>query len=150
MDRPRRDSRQRNGITVRGLPQPTFTTKSAQSRHSKHRHSGAPHIFTISVRYFGSRAAISLPFSAISSALGFGGGDVRPSTGNPTARKNSSCPAGVHIQSIRAVLSDTFLNACGALAGTLTIDPNARYCHLFPSKKNPVRVRPVPGLSIRG
>jgi hypothetical protein len=31
MDRPRRDSRQHNGITVRGLPQPTFATKSAIS-----------------------------------------------------------------------------------------------------------------------
>ena len=82
----------------------------------------APHIFTISVRYFGSSAAISLLFSAICSGVDFGGGDVRPSTGNPTARKNSSCPAGVHMQSIRAVLPDTFLNACGALAGTLTVD----------------------------
>jgi hypothetical protein len=32
---------------------------------------GAPHIFTIAVRYFGSNAAISLPFSAISSGVGF-------------------------------------------------------------------------------
>jgi hypothetical protein len=31
MDRPRRDSRQHNGITVRGLPQPTFATKSANN-----------------------------------------------------------------------------------------------------------------------
>src|SRR6476620_11076086 len=29
MDRPRRDSRQHNGITLRGLSQPTFATKSA-------------------------------------------------------------------------------------------------------------------------
>src|SRR5258708_19554521 len=35
MDRPRRDSRQHNGITVRGLPQPTFATKSAKN--------GSPH-----------------------------------------------------------------------------------------------------------
>jgi hypothetical protein len=31
MDRPRRESRQHNGITVRGLSQPTFATKSALS-----------------------------------------------------------------------------------------------------------------------
>jgi hypothetical protein len=31
MDRPRRDSRQHNGITVRRLSQPTFATKSAKS-----------------------------------------------------------------------------------------------------------------------
>jgi hypothetical protein len=34
MDRPRRDSRQHNGITVRGLSQLTFATKSATSSHS--------------------------------------------------------------------------------------------------------------------
>jgi len=33
MDRPHRESRQRNGITVRHLPQPTFATKSARSWH---------------------------------------------------------------------------------------------------------------------
>src|SRR5215207_420018 len=31
MDRPRRESRQHNGITVRGLSQPTFATKSART-----------------------------------------------------------------------------------------------------------------------
>jgi hypothetical protein len=31
MNRPRRDSRQHNGITLRGLSQPTFATKSAQN-----------------------------------------------------------------------------------------------------------------------
>jgi len=31
MDRPRRDSRQHNGITLRGLSQPTSATKSARS-----------------------------------------------------------------------------------------------------------------------
>src|SRR5258705_8623388 len=35
MDRPRRDSRQHNGITVCGLSQPTFATKSAQSGRSR-------------------------------------------------------------------------------------------------------------------
>jgi len=35
MDRPRRDSRQQNGITVRGLSQPTFATKSALSGHDE-------------------------------------------------------------------------------------------------------------------
>src|ERR1700722_9247807 len=33
MDRPHRESRQHNGITVLGLPQPTFTTKSALFGH---------------------------------------------------------------------------------------------------------------------
>jgi hypothetical protein len=33
MDRPRRDSRQHNGITLRGPSQPTFATKSALSRN---------------------------------------------------------------------------------------------------------------------
>jgi hypothetical protein len=37
MDRPRRDSRQHNGITLRRLSQLTFTTKSAQSRHAERR-----------------------------------------------------------------------------------------------------------------
>jgi len=32
MDRPRSDSRQHNGITVRDLSQQTFTTKSSESR----------------------------------------------------------------------------------------------------------------------
>src|SRR5450756_2131554 len=35
MDRPRRDSRQHYGIMLRGLPQPTFATKSALSRHGR-------------------------------------------------------------------------------------------------------------------
>src|SRR5439155_6181265 len=62
-----------------------FNTIGAKRTFQTSAGSGAPHIFTISVRYFGSSAAISLPFSAISSGVGFGGGDVRPSTGNPTA-----------------------------------------------------------------
>jgi len=33
MDRPRRDSRQHNGIIIRGLSQPTFATKSALYGH---------------------------------------------------------------------------------------------------------------------
>ena len=33
MDRPRRDSRHHNGITLRGVSQPTFATKSATSGH---------------------------------------------------------------------------------------------------------------------
>jgi hypothetical protein len=33
MDRPHRDSRQHNGITLVGSPQLTFATKSALSRH---------------------------------------------------------------------------------------------------------------------
>jgi len=35
MDRPRRDSPQHNGITVRGLSQPTSATKSATNRHGE-------------------------------------------------------------------------------------------------------------------
>jgi hypothetical protein len=35
MDRPHRDSRQQNGIMLRGLSQPTFATKSANRRHRK-------------------------------------------------------------------------------------------------------------------
>src|SRR5438105_14425849 len=35
MGRPRRDSRQQNGITLRGLSQPTFATKSAHLRHAE-------------------------------------------------------------------------------------------------------------------
>src|SRR5882724_4528126 len=77
------------------------------------------HAFTISVRYFGSSASMSLPLSACSSLVGLGCGDVRLSTGMPTAMKNSSCPAGVHMHSMWAVVPDTFLKACGALAGTL-------------------------------
>src|SRR6185436_834040 len=34
MDRPRRDSRHHNGITLRGVSQPTFATKSARTGHS--------------------------------------------------------------------------------------------------------------------
>jgi hypothetical protein len=34
MDRPRRDSRQHNGITLRGLSQLTFATKSALFGHA--------------------------------------------------------------------------------------------------------------------
>jgi hypothetical protein len=33
MPRPRRDSRQQDGIIVRRTPQPTFATKSTQLRH---------------------------------------------------------------------------------------------------------------------
>src|SRR5271168_1739285 len=54
------------------------------------------HGATISVRYLGSSAARSLRFSATSLSLAFGGGDVRLSTGKPTAINNSSCPAGAH------------------------------------------------------
>ena len=35
MDRPRRDSRQHDGITVRGMSQPTFATKSAPNGHRR-------------------------------------------------------------------------------------------------------------------
>jgi hypothetical protein len=35
MDQPRRDSRQHNGITLPGLSQPTFATKSARNGHTE-------------------------------------------------------------------------------------------------------------------
>jgi hypothetical protein len=35
MVRPRRDSRQHNGITIRGLSQLTFATKSAKGRRAR-------------------------------------------------------------------------------------------------------------------
>src|ERR1700721_865017 len=37
MDRPHRESRQYNGIMVRGLSKPTFATKSAPLRHASRR-----------------------------------------------------------------------------------------------------------------
>src|SRR5271169_2458624 len=78
---------------------------------------------TISVRYLGSSVSSSLRLLACSSGLGFGGDEVRLSTGMPMAMNNSSCPAGVHTQSIWTVLSDMFLNWWGAFAGMLTVDP---------------------------
>src|SRR3712207_4879231 len=50
-----------------------------------------------------------------------GGAAVRPSTGTPTVRKNSSCPAGEHTHSSRAGRSEALANECGALAGMLTV-----------------------------
>src|SRR6266478_9932488 len=68
-----------------------------------------------SVRYLAESALARWMRSARSSLLSCGGGAVRLSTGSPTAMKNSSCPAGVHMQSRRAGLSDMFLNEWGAL-----------------------------------
>jgi hypothetical protein len=44
MNRPRRDSRQCNGITLKAMPQATFATKSARSGHEAGRldYSGKP------------------------------------------------------------------------------------------------------------
>jgi hypothetical protein len=79
--------------------------------------------FTISVRYFG-RSAIIFAFISASAALsGLGGGVVRVATGTPTARKNSSCPAGEQMQSNRAGFWEAFVKKCGALAGMLIVSP---------------------------
>src|SRR6478735_1576382 len=56
MDRPRRESRQHNGITLRGLSQPTFATKSANSRLP--RGVGIPSNPSYSVPWVGLRAMV--------------------------------------------------------------------------------------------
>jgi hypothetical protein len=52
-----------------------------------------------------------------------GSGAIRLLTGSLTDTKNSSCPAGVHMQSRRAGLSDVFLKKGGALAAMFTVEP---------------------------
>ena len=79
--------------------------------------------FIISVRYFG-RSAIVLAILSASAALpGLGGGVVRVATGTPSARNNSSCPAGEQMQSNRAGSLEAFVKEWGALAGILTVPP---------------------------
>src|ERR1700736_427050 len=73
-----------------------------------------------SVRYFAASALARWTRSACSAGLSLGGGAVRLSTGSPIAMKNSSWPAGVHMQSRRAGLSDFFFKECGAFAGVVT------------------------------
>lgn len=73
--------------------------------------------FSISVRHLGASSCASLRFSTISASLALGGSSLRLATGMPTAVKNSSWPAGVHMQSMWAVLPDTFLNWWGAWPG---------------------------------
>src|SRR5205085_2008391 len=63
-----------------------------------------------SVRYreaSASALALSVVWVASSS---FGGGAVRLATGEPTAMKNSSCPAGEHMQRSRADRSEELRN----------------------------------------
>jgi hypothetical protein len=63
-----------------------------------------------SVRYFAESDFARCMRSACSSLFSEGGGAVRLPTGSPTAMKNSSCPAGVHMQRRRAGSFDLFLN----------------------------------------
>ena len=67
------------------------------------------------MRYFGASALIVLIRSSICALSSLGGGDVRLANGSPTARKNSSSPAGAARQSRCAGPPDAFLNAWGAL-----------------------------------
>ena len=55
--------------------------------------------FSNSVRYFGASALIVLIRSSICALSSSGGGDARLANGSPTARKNSSSPAGAARQS---------------------------------------------------
>jgi hypothetical protein len=64
-------------------------------------------------------------------ASGLGAGAVRLATGTPTAVKNSSCPGGEHRHNSRAGRWLLLRNACGALAGMLTVSP-ARTTDLMP------------------
>jgi len=67
------------------------------------------YVFTISVRYFG-RSAMAFAIIAAAAALSsLGGGIVRVATGTPTARNNSSCPAGEQMQSNRAGSLEAFV-----------------------------------------
>src|SRR6516162_5625689 len=93
-------------------------------RHVEHPHTKS------SVLYFVERAFARCMRSARSALLRFGGGAVRLSTTSPTSMKNSSCPAGVHMQSRRAGLSELFLKAWGAFAGMFTVDPALALCAL--------------------
>ena len=56
-----------------------------------------------------------------SSSLSTGGGEVREATRSPNSAKNRSRPAGAAVHKSRAGTSPTLRNACGALAGTLTV-----------------------------
>jgi len=89
--------------------------------------------FTISVRYLGRSARIFFIVAAWAAGLGLGAGIVRPVTGIPTARKNSSCPAGEQMQSNRAGCWEALVKKCGALAGMLTLSP-ARMIDFLPRK----------------
>ena len=55
----------------------------------------------ISVRKFGASCAAFSKNDCFSSSLIFGAGAVRLATGVPTTSQNSSCIAGVHMQSMR-------------------------------------------------
>ena len=58
--------------------------------------------FKSSVRNFGAKASAFFMNSTFFSGDISGAGVVRLWTGSPIARKNSSAPAGEHMQSIRA------------------------------------------------
>lgn len=91
----------------------------------------------ISVLYFGARASSFSMWAFWAAALRVGGGPVRVGTGSPAWVKNSSWPAGETRQSIRAGLVETFLNACGALAGMLTVVPAAA-ADVWPRKSSSI------------
>src|ERR1700733_15904710 len=69
-----------------------------------------PQGFSSSVRYSGARALAFFIRSAIPAVSSFGGGDTRLVNGSPTAIRNSSCPADVHMHNICTVLPEVFLN----------------------------------------
>src|SRR5258708_34629009 len=112
---------------------------SDQAARVQSGHAGRGHHTNSSVRYFAESALARWIRSACSVWLSFGGGAVRLSTGSPTAMNNSSCPAGVHMQTRRAGLSDLFLNEWGALAGVFQGSPA---CDPFGSPRNGQSVSP--------
>jgi hypothetical protein len=71
-------------------------------------HTGA-YDFRYSVLYLGPSSLAFLLRCSRSCSVRLGGGAVRASTGSPIAMKNSSCPGGVHMQSIRAAPPEIFL-----------------------------------------
>src|ERR1039457_475204 len=73
------------------------------------------------VRYCGASAADFAMNAALAASSRSGGGSVRVATGAPTAMKKFSCPAGEQMHSSRAGRLEALVNACGALAGTLTV-----------------------------
>jgi hypothetical protein len=97
-------------------------------------HTGA-YDFRYSVLYLGPSSLAFLLRCSRSCSVRLGGGAVRASTESPIAMKNSSCPGGVHMQSIRAAPPEIFLKKCGAFAGTLIVEP-ARIIDFWPRKVN--------------
>src|SRR5262245_4131969 len=91
--------------------------------------------FRYSVLYLGPSSLAFLLRCSRSCSVRLGGGEVRASTGSPIVMKNSSCPGGVHMQSIRAAPPEIFLKKCGAFAGTLIVEP-ARMIDFWPRTVN--------------